>query len=204
MSDPAIHVVKLGGSLLDPGGPPAMLERFERWRRAEMGLRGLLVVGGGAAADIVRNMDAAFGLDQEQAHWLAIRAMEFNAFLVAAALKEVVMVGAPEACAAAWAASRLAILNPLAWLRHEEEQGITIPHRWTFTSDSIAAHVASRLGAGRLTLLKSTLPRGECGPECAAGLGIVDEDFPAAVRGLPRVELVNLRSEGFERRVLQG
>ncbi len=204
MSNPAIHVVKLGGSLLKPRGLVVMLDRFERWRRTEIGPRGLLVVGGGATADIVRNTDAALGFDQEQAHWLAIRAMEFNACLVAAALENAAMTGEPGACVAAWAVPRLAILSPLAWLCREAAQGIAIPHRWTFTSDSIAAHVATRLGAGRLTLLKSTLPEGECGPEGAAEVGIVDDDFPAASRGLPRVELVNLRSEGFERRVLRG
>jgi hypothetical protein len=76
----------------------------------------------------------------------------------------------------------------------EESEGVAIPHRWTFTSDSIAAHIAARMGAGRLTLLKSTLPQSECGPACAAGLGLVDADFPEASAGLPSVELVNLRS----------
>ena len=54
-----------------------------------------------------------------------------------------------------------------------------------------------------LTLLKSTLPKGECGPACAAGLGIVDEDFPEASKGVPAIELVNLRSQPVGRCVLR-
>lgn len=82
-------------------------------------------------------------------------------------------------------------------------RGVTIPHRWSFTSDSIAAHIATRLDAAKLTLLKSTLPASPCDLAEAGRLGIVDADFAAAAAGVPRVELVNLRSAEFERRVLQ-
>jgi aspartokinase-like uncharacterized kinase len=188
-TDP-IHVVKLGGSLLDL---PDLAERFDAWRAAELGPRGLLVVGGGAAADLVRGFDKAFGLGERASHWLAIRAMQLNAHCVAAVLKGVAVVADRAACVAAWRGDRLAILDPLEWLSREAAEGVHIPHRWTFTSDSVAAHVATRLGAARLTLLKSTLPNGECGLAGAARPGIVDEDFPDAARNLPRIELVNLR-----------
>jgi aspartokinase-like uncharacterized kinase len=200
MSDPGIHVIKLGGSLLDL---PDLLARFEQWRQAEVGPHGVLVVGGGAAADVVRAFDKEFHLDEERAHWLALRAMQLNMFCLAAVIARCEVVAEPQACAGAWGVGKLALVDPLAWLSAEAAEGVHIPHRWTFTSDSIAAHVATRLGAARLTLLKSTLPTSDCGPACAAGLGIVDEDFPAAAAGLPHIELVNLRPIPVGRCVLR-
>jgi aspartokinase-like uncharacterized kinase len=200
VSDTGIHVVKLGGSLLDL---PDLVERFESWRAAELGPRGLLVVGGGAAADVVRDFDKAFRLGEPASHWLAIRAMQFNAHCVAAVLQNVQLVLDCAACEDAWANKRLALLDPLGWLSREAAEGVHIPHRWTFTSDSVAAHVATRLGAAKLTLLKSTLPKGSCDPVGAAKLGLVDEDFPGASKAIPGVELVNLRERPWVRCVLR-
>jgi 5-(aminomethyl)-3-furanmethanol phosphate kinase len=201
MANSDIHVVKLGGSLLDL---PDLVERFDAWRAAELGPRGLLVVGGGAAADVVRDFDKAFRLGEVTSHWLAIRAMQFNAHCVAAVLRDVVIAGDQDACDTAWRGGKLAIVDPLDWLSREAAaEGVHVPHRWTFTSDSVAAHVATRIGAAKLTLLKSALPPSDCGLACAAGLGIVDEDFPAAAAALPGVELVNLRSQPFGRCALK-
>ncbi|MCE9591463.1 MAG: hypothetical protein K8S99_13160 [Planctomycetes bacterium] len=200
MSGDGVHVVKLGGSLLDL---PDLLGRFEAWRWEEMGPRGVLVVGGGDAADVVRGFDKAFRLDQERAHWLAIRAMQLNTHCVAAVLPRSRLASSAMGCEIAWRAGDLAVIEPLAWMEREHTEGVTIPHCWSFTSDSIAAHLAVRLGSERLTLLKSTLPKGDCGPACAAGLGIVDEEFPAACEGVPSVVLVNLRSSPAGRCILR-
>lgn len=195
-----VHVVKLGGSLLDL---PELVPRFTGWREEELGPRGVLVVGGGDAADVVRAYDKAFKLDEEAAHWLAVRAMQLNAHCLAAVLPRCRLVTNAVGCEIAWRAGELAVIDPLVWLEREHVEGVLIPHRWTFTSDSIAAHVATRLSARQLTLLKSTLPKGDCGPECAAGLGVVDEDFPFACGGVPRVQLVNLRELPWRRCVLR-
>lgn len=200
MSEAGVHVVKLGGSLLDL---PDLVDRFEAWRSADLGPRGLLVVGGGAAADVVRDFDKAFRLGEPASHWLAIRAMQFNAHCVAAVLANVTLVPDRAACEGTWAAKRLALLDPLEWLSREAAEGVHIPHRWTFTSDSVAAHVATRLNAARFTLLKSTLPEGIRTPTEASRAGLVDEDFPEAAKALPRIELVNLRSQPFWRCALQ-
>jgi hypothetical protein len=95
-------------------------------------------------------------------------------------------------------------MEPAAWLRLSDESGRPTPRRWSFTSDSIAAHVAQQLDRARLTLLKSTLPPGPCDAHAACAQGIVDTDFPIASAGLPSVELVNLRSEGWASVRLRG
>lgn len=208
MSDAGAHVAKLGGSLIDPAGLPDLLPRFERWRRCAMGPRGVVVVGGGEAADIVRAFDKAYGLDESRAHWGAVRAMSLNAELIAAVVAEAALVSDAAGCEEAWARGRLAIVEPLSWLERAAARGVTIPHRWSFTSDSIAAHVAvqlaKELGSARLTLLKSTLPDRPCDIQKAAALGVVDADFPQACASLERVDLVNLRSADFERCALRG
>ena len=73
-------VVKVGGSL----------GRGERLREvcaclAEAGRRHRLLVvpGGGAAADVVREQDARFGLQPTTAHWMAILAMDQYGLLLA-------------------------------------------------------------------------------------------------------------------------
>jgi 5-(aminomethyl)-3-furanmethanol phosphate kinase len=201
------HVIKLGGSLLDL---PDVLSRLARFVEAEPAARRLIVIGGGDAADVVRLFDAKFGLDEEAAHWLAIRAMELNAHCIAAVMKDsqprsASLVSSPDACVRAWErdASSLLIMDPLRWLQDEHARGVTIPHRWSFTSDSIAAHVATVLGAERLTLLKSTLPAEGCDLRAAAAAGVIDGDFEAASASVPWVELVNLRAEPAARRTLR-
>jgi aspartokinase-like uncharacterized kinase len=187
-----IHVIKLGGSLLDLGD---LLPRVRAFLDADGGPCPLIVVGGGGAADLVRAWDNMHRLGDERSHWLAIRAMQFNAHLVLTLLKNTRIVRNAREADAAWRAGQVAMLDPLAWLKRDEQDGVAIPHRWSFTSDSIAAHVARRLGASRLTLLKSTLPAQDCGMDCAAGVGVVDDDFPLVAAGLPHVELVNLRAD---------
>lgn len=194
------HVVKLGGSLFDL---PDLRERLAAYRSAEMGSEAMLVVGGGEAAESVRRFDRLHGLDASAGHWLAVRAMQLNAMMLAAVLDRVRVVGDPETCRAAWANAELAIMEPMAWLEAEEAAGVHVPHHWQFTSDSIAALAARRLEAQRLTLLKSTLPTTLAAEvdqtitlEQARRAGVVDEALPEAAAGLASVEIVNVRAGG--------
>ena len=69
-------VFKLGGSLLGLANLPQIL-------RAAFALRAestpLLVVGGGRAANLVREWDELHALGDESSHTLALAAMRFNA-----------------------------------------------------------------------------------------------------------------------------
>ena len=191
-SHPDIRVVKFGGSLLDL---PDFPDRFNRYRASlPAGQNILMLVGGGESADVVRLLHKHFQFDNHDGHWLAIRAMQFNAHCIARVLGGQ-LVEAVESCSPLWQQGKLTIVDPVAWLQHEETQGITIPHRWSFTSDSIAAHIARQIGASVLTLLKSTLPAGPVSAQEASRQGVVDEDFPAQCEGLPCVELLNLRAD---------
>lgn len=202
----SIHVVKLGGSLLDL---PGLIDRFNAWRRTQEPDAMLLVVGGGRVADAVRSFDKIHGLGESLGHAHAVAAMRFNADMLRRKLDDAQWVHDTPSCEAVWTKGGLALLEPVAWLERDEEEekkreatGSGVPRRWSFTSDSIAAYLADRLDADRLTLLKSTLPKGDCGVRCAAGLGMVDDDFAEASAGLPHIAMVNLREVSFPSRVL--
>ena len=169
-----LRVLKLGGSLLDL---PDLPERFNQYRNtlASTGQqRLLLLVGGGVAADVVRQHNRLHDLGEHDGHWLAVRAMSFNAHCVARILGGCEIVTSLEACPAVWAKGHVAMVEPVAWLQAMELAGVTLPHRWSFTSDSIAAAIARQTQADILTLLKSTLPPAQVDAPKAARDGLVE------------------------------
>jgi aspartokinase-like uncharacterized kinase len=170
-------VVKVGGSLFDL---PQLGARLRAWLEEQAAGGVILVPGGGAAADVVRQLDRAHGLGEEAAHWLAVCALTLNAHFLHALLagapvsEQVEEVGG--AC----------ILDVHAFLRRDEGRPGCLPHRWEVTSDAIAARVALVVGARELVLLKSvTLPAGVSWEE-AARRGFVDEWFAKVLAEAPR------------------
>ncbi len=144
-----MRVIKLGGSLLDCPEWPA---RFREWLARQPAVGSVLVCGGGARADEVRQRDRFERLDSRTAHELAIRAMSANTADVCRLLSE----GAPaveyHGIAERLATGGLAIFEPLGFL---SLPGPPIPESWDVTSDSLAARLAELLGAEELVLLKS-------------------------------------------------
>src|SRR5690606_25300063 len=197
LPDNSPHVIKVGGRLLDLPDLPA---RLDRWLAAQGGAKPMLVVGGGALADVVRDWDQRHGRSESKAHWIAIDAMGINTRLLTASLPGAVDVSRPEGAIATWADGGRAVMQPKAWLLADQSKGMVIPHRWSFTSDSIAAWLAHRLHAPRLTLLKSSLPAGGASTVTiaeATAAGMVDGDFAQAARGVACVRLVNLRDDAW-------
>ena len=141
-------VVKLGGAVLDH------VETFDAvlaaLGAAAQSRRLLIVPGGGAFADAVRDVDRRFRLSDTAAHWMAVLAMDQHAHLIAARLAGAALVAEPREIAAALDARDIPVLAPSRWLRTADP----LPHSWDVTSDSIAAWVAGRVGAGRLVLVK--------------------------------------------------
>jgi len=124
----------------------------------------LVVPGGGALADAVREYDRRFGLSAEAAHWMAILAMDqlgwaLSELIPGAVRRTELDVG-----------GGVSVLLPYALLRARDP----LPASWEVTSDSIAAWVAGAAGAARLVLLK---PGGD-------RLG-VDAHLPHVLRAAP-------------------
>jgi aspartokinase-like uncharacterized kinase len=163
-----LTVVKVGGGV----GADAL--RALCTAIGELGVRHpLLVVPGGAHfADAVRDADRRFGLPAATSHRMAILGMEQFGCLLSALIP----------------GTRTEVL-PLAGLPLDE-----LPASWQVTSDSIAAWVAVRVGAGRLVLIKGVdglyadwPPHGEplsrltVADLAALRLGGVDEYLPTVL-----------------------
>lgn len=195
------RVVKVGGSLLEC---PGLWRTLTRWLDEQPALSSLLIVGGGALADQVRQLDRRYGLREDVAHSLAIRAMHVNGFVLSQLVPD-----------SGWMAGyHQWIQHPTMtgrdrwffavepFLRHEEPElpGVRLPCGWHVTSDSIAARVAAVCQAQELVLLKSTLPAapGSSVPVAhAASVHLVDDFFPACAGSLPQIRAVNLRDTEF-------
>ncbi len=181
-------VVKLGGSLLDL---PDLAQRLDQLRPV-WGLRPLVLVGGGAAADLVREWDQLHGLGEERSHWLALDSLALTARLLAALW--------PAACVAQrvnyeaiWGAGRVPLASAREWFEDSlAEQAPTPPHSWLTTTDTIAAWIAAITKAESLWLLKSV----PCPASVAEAtqLDLVDPHFAERTpAGIP-IHWANLRN----------
>jgi aspartokinase-like uncharacterized kinase len=159
-------VVKVGGSLFDHS---VLIPGLTAWRA---GIDGpvLVIPGGGAMADVVRQWDRVHRLGDALSHRLAIRTM--------AAAGELLK-----------AVPGFEVFDCESVL---SDDGM-LPS-WAVTSDSIAARVAGMSRANRLVLLKSVdIPAGVSWSTAAAN-GWVDEYFPTIVSRLTcPIEVVNFR-----------
>lgn len=124
-------VVKVGGSLFDISQD--LVPVFQSTGRPL-----LIVPGGGAFADSIRNLP----INNDSAHWMAICAMEqYGWYLHSFGLPITETLEIPD-CPK--------ILLPYKLLKVEDP----LPHSWDVTSDTIAAWVAANLNLD-LLLLKS-------------------------------------------------
>ena len=192
-----VRVVKLGGSLLEW---PELGSRLQAWLAVQPRAANVLIVGGGALVDKLRELDAAHKLPAAASHLLAIRAMTVTAALVAELLPRARLIEAIEQLDRSELAS-WQILDVWRFLRLDQASPDPLPASWDVTSDSIAARVALALEADELVLLKSALPAGPENLESLARAGYVDAYFPRAAQSL-RVRCVNLRCSNFSQVVI--
>jgi aspartokinase-like uncharacterized kinase len=171
-----LTVVKVGGGLAREAGDAALRTLCRAIGEAG-GHHPLLVVpGGGAFADAVRELDTRFDLRAATSHRMAILAMDQFGWL----LSDLIPGGVPCTEVEAPARGRIPILLPAALLASDP-----LPASWEVTSDSIAAWVAGFANAGRLVLVKPV-----------EGL---HRDWPARGEPIARLsvaELAELRAAG--------
>jgi aspartokinase-like uncharacterized kinase len=184
-----VRVIKLGGSML---GEPLLADLFGDWLSEQPPLANVLVVGGGAVVDKLRERDRTEGLEPSDAHWLAIRAMSDTAAVVAELLGQVPLVQSLDRLQLR--APGLEILDVERFLQDDARGDDPLPESWDVTSDSIAARLTSRLGTNELVLLKAAPAPTESDLESLSAAGYVDAYFPRAAVGL-RVRFVCLAQE---------
>jgi 5-(aminomethyl)-3-furanmethanol phosphate kinase len=136
-----LTVVKVGGGVGDSALPALCATLGELGERHPL----IIVPGGAGFADAVRDADRRFGLHAATAHRMAILGMEQFGWLLSELIPGAVRcANLPRA-----AAGRTTVLLPAALPLD------ALPASWDVTSDSIAAWVADRVGAGRLVLVKA-------------------------------------------------
>jgi aspartokinase-like uncharacterized kinase len=183
-----LRVIKLGGSLLDW---PQLPVRLHRWLAGQPSAANVLIVGGGPIVEGLRTIDRAQRLSAAAAHWLAIDAMSLTARVLVELLPGAALIETLRDVEVA-KSDQLFVLDVAPLLRAEQGSHTALPESWDVTSDSIAAHVAHRLQAAELVLLKSTAAPDAASAEVLSAAGYVDAYFPQAAGEL-FVRCVNLR-----------
>jgi len=195
MSDALVHVVKVGGSLLDFVPLPAAIREY---LAATAPGPTVLLAGGGELCDVIRRHDRCYGLGEEASHALCVQLLDVSAAMLSRLLPEAPFLADWEALK-----RRLELENPSpvvfgpsSFLGDVEPRlpGRPLPRNWSTTTDSIAARLAESLDAELVLLKSAPPPPGSLGELSAAGY--IDGDFPHAARPLHRVTLVNLRKPG--------
>lgn len=184
-------VFKLGGSLLDL---PHFADRLQQVIQMRSGTQRLILTGGGAAADVVRDWSRIHNLSEETAHWLAIASLDLNRAFVQSQTHWP-SASSREEAGSFWNRTGCPVqIQFNEFCRIEEgKPGEPLPHHWNVTSDSLAAWTAIRWPATELILLKSVPVPDRFTVLDAAREGIVDPYFPQLSKHLPRISWCDLR-----------
>ncbi|MBI4584655.1 MAG: hypothetical protein HY717_11625 [Planctomycetes bacterium] len=194
MNQKATAVLKLGGSLLEPPDLADLPARLSRVLLDHGGARPIFIVGGGPMVECIRRWDRLYHLEEEPAHWIAVRALSINARVVEKLLPVFRMAEAAEACFEAWEGGRVPILDCHAFLLQvDERRPDPLPRSWKITTDSIAARAAQHFAAPRLVLLKSVALFAPTAVAEAVERGLVDPHFDRVIEGIEQILFLNLR-----------
>lgn len=185
MSDRGV-VVKVGGSLLHSVN---LVDQLRGWIALQGDTRVVLLTGGGPYPKELRLKG---DMDEETAHWLAIRMMQFQTRQLCRSYQGGVMVSNWRHAKEIWERDCQPFFNVGPFLREDDTSQDRLPHTWDVSSDSIAARVAVRHDAD-LVLIKScpVTPGPYDWPELAR-LGVVDEWFPQIAPAVANITLANL------------
>ncbi|HEY3967924.1 MAG TPA: hypothetical protein VGM05_25400 [Planctomycetaceae bacterium] len=186
-------IYKIGGSLLDLPSLAAVINHLLA-RTAPS--PALLVVGGGTAAQAVRDWDQAHHLGDDAAHDLAMAAMDLTSLLLARLVPKLRPVRSVQQVRMAADDGVVGLLCADCFIKSSEAQGhSSLERSWRVTSDSIAAWTSRVIGAPELVLVKSVPLPVDISLADAARARLVDEAFPALAQRLPAIGWVNARSQ---------
>ncbi|NOZ40340.1 MAG: hypothetical protein GXP24_08955 [Planctomycetes bacterium] len=203
MSRLPIRVVKVGGSLLNL---PDLAERLQEWLAEQSPAHHVLVAGGGALVEQVRQWHKLRPLNDEAAHWMCVDLMTVTAQMLHDWLPEIPLVEDDRLLCQRVGERGSTIFATADWLRHSEPSlpGRTLPANWDVTSDAIAARLAIVFSVDELVLLKSALPAGDFEVRKLAEIGYLDPMMVRLASELPPTRLVNFRALPHQATKLQG
>jgi aspartokinase-like uncharacterized kinase len=187
------RIVKVGGSLLGRGDFP---DRFRDWYDRQPMAETLIVVGGGAVVDAIRQYDALRPGDPESIHWLCVDLLDATFQLVRSWLDWPAIL-APhqlqQGVATTFSVDRPTLVAVRSFYHRDAgELAHRLPADWQTTTDSIAALLAVIANADEIVLLKSCRIDPAMNLGELAERGIVDRAFPAIAREVTAVRLEQL------------
>ncbi|RCW89076.1 hypothetical protein DER71_10216 [Halanaerobium sp. DL-01] len=158
-----IKVIKIGGSFFSS-------DIFNSLKKilkdiSALDIKGLVfTAGGGKSADLIREFDRKYDLNDSSAHFAAISAVEINAYMLSSFLNDYTFLNAAdgdfnktgdgEFNKSKIEKNKISIFLPSAYYRKYDP----LPHSWDVSSDSIALELADRACAEELILLKARDP----------------------------------------------
>lgn len=175
---PDTLVLKLGGSLLSWPDWPWLLDQLITGV-GDVPL--VVVVGGGAVVDGLRQIDSAAPQPAKLMHDLALDCMHTLAQLVSKS------TGLPLS-ANPTGSGAACVLDVPTWVL-TQPTAANLPASWDVTSDSIAACVADTYGSALMLAKSAPPPAAWCGTnlESLAAAGWVDPFFPTAADALQAI-----------------
>lgn len=176
---------------------PDLANRLRAWMNDDandLPQRFAILVGGGAAADVVRDWDRLFRLGDVASHELAIESLSLTARLLTQLLPGTALCRNRQELQALWNDGLLPVLVPAPFLADlESSTDERLPAHWEVTSDSMAAWIAIHTRFSRLVLVKS-VPQPDSWTESDA----VDPFFQQLAPHLPDIQWLNLRRASQE------
>lgn len=130
----------------------------------------VVVAGGGAFADAVRDAQPRLGFSDETAHRMALLALHQNAVMMASFVQRLQPIETLSEIRSICSAGGAAIWLPL----RECQDDPLLPANWQATSDAVAARLAERLG-WPIGFIKSRPPIcGQRTPQALVDDGLID------------------------------
>ncbi|TET29049.1 MAG: hypothetical protein E3J70_08105 [Candidatus Heimdallarchaeota archaeon] len=144
-------IIKFGGSITERGTLKQIVQLgktlsslFDRKQNFA------IIPGGGLFAEFVRETQEKYSLDDEQAHWMAIQAMEQHASLLLKFMPNSILHDFASKDFEALIFDELPILRVMKYMRTESD----LEKTWNSTSDAIATEIALKIKAEKIVFLK--------------------------------------------------
>ena len=173
-------IVKLGGSLFD-------YPKLSEWLKIlsdEGAGKVVIVPGGGPFADQVRDAQKQWKFNDQQAHQMALHAMDqFGLMLIGIAKEhsyDLFPASSKQEIHEILTSKKIPVWLPSKCLENNTE----IPQNWTVTSDSLSAWLAKELNADQLILIKQVEIDIDATLDELEEENIVDSSFESLVSGV--------------------